>query len=213
MTTEAQPQYTIRISPLLRSLRAQADAPVSASVAPDVAPRSAPRRPKAGRPRRPSRAGPAIALRQDGARPFRFDGWPLASFQLETPVTEAVTSQTAARAFNSAAAGAGAEALANGGGAVTHSLDLYLAQDGAVIAQLRLDVPDGCPARPLHRVAELRSRDDLERFLSAHRPEDAFCATASRRRGHADRVANILATLRADFARLTAPLRPSPGDL
>jgi len=93
------------------------------------------------------------------------------------------------------------------------TLALFLTRDGRVVAQVRLLVPEQSPARPVHRVAELASREDLARFLDGYRPEEGLWvgAPASPSGGDGWRVA-ALKNLRADFARLTAPLRDSFGE-
>lgn len=96
---------------------------------------------------------------------------------------------------------------------VEQTLALFLASDGRVIVQLRLLVPEQSAARPVHRVAELASREDLQRFLAGYRPEDALWvgAPAPPSGGDGWSVA-ALNNLRADFARVTAPLRDSIGE-
>jgi hypothetical protein len=98
-------------------------------------------------------------------------------------------------------------------GVAEQTLSLFLARDGRVFAQLRFLVPEHSAARPVHRVAEVGSREDLQRFLAAHRPEDALWldARASMNGGGRWRVA-ALNNLRANFARVTKPLRDSFGE-
>jgi hypothetical protein len=228
-----EPRYTVRVSEELRRLRrglrtgpeggrseapraappADAAAPICASAA--VGPATGSASASAGR------FGQRVRLRRDGRRPLVFEGLPLASFTVRGALDASGAAPAAGPNGQEGAERAGArdgdqrraDAASATENLAEQTLALFLARDGRVVAQLRLLVPEQSAARPVHRVAELGSREDLQRFLAAYRPEEALWPglPASTPGGGGSRVA-ALNTLRADFARVTAPLRDSFGE-
>jgi hypothetical protein len=165
-----------------------------------------------------------MRLRRDGRRPVVFEGVPLATFTARVPLPAPLHTSNGPTAEDDDSPGeAGSGPSRTGAGwhgadrredaTAEQTLAFFLARDGRVIAQLRLLVPEQSAARPVHRVAELASREDLRRFLAGYRPEDAFWVGSRTPPPGGDgwRVA-ALKTLRAEFARLTAPLRDSFGE-
>jgi hypothetical protein len=166
-----------------------------------------------------------MRLRRDGKRPEVFDGVQLACFTarscLDASDLDASENGSGSRPSGTATGKpAGAAAVRTPIGwttkapldampdpAAEQTLELFLASDGRVFVQMRLLVSPGLAARSTHRVAELASREDLDRFLSAHRPEEAFCVGTNDAAGTDRRTDAILSNLRADFARMTAPLQ------
>ena len=209
MDAATRDRYTVRISPELRRIRrgmptaepgqdvGQANlSALSRPPEPEVA--AAPDRP----PTR-FRFGTQIRLRRDGERPLVFEGAPLARYDARCSLHRPEDPG----GFRSAAeVGPRSEALPEDVPAAEQTLELFLAADGRVVVQLRLLVTPELAARPIHRVCEIASTDDLRRFLSDHGPEDAFCAGTTDPAGAGRRTATVLSNLRAEFARMTASL-------
>ena len=225
-----EPRYTVRVSEELRRLRRGLHTGVEGG--PSEAPRAAPPADAAApggvsaavRPAASASAGrfgQRVRLRRDGGRPLVFEGLPLASFTVQGALHASGAAPAAGSKGQEGIEGAGARdgdpSRTCAAPAAEHlaeqTLALFLARDGRVVAQLRLLVPEQSAARPVHRVAELASREDLQRFLAAYRPEEALWPglPASTPGGDGWRAA-ALNTLRADFARVTAPLRDSFGE-
>ena len=93
-----------------------------------------------------------LSLRRDGLAPKRFSGWPILRCDraLEVPAPD------------------GRQHTAH------EAVELYLADDGRVIARLVIEVPETAPARPLHRLRTLRSAADLSALFASACPDDAF---------------------------------------
>ena len=220
-----EPRYTVRVSAELRRLRRGAPPGPERSSSDTAAAPPAPEPAVAGGAAPLAADGPAgrfgqrLRLRRDGRRPLVVEGVPLASFTAEAPLPprDAETTGMAGEAIVAAEGPASVSSGTEGGereaGLAEHTLAFFLTRDGRVVAQLRLLVPEQSPARPVHRVAELDSREDLCRFLDGYRPEEALWvgAPAPPSCGDGWRAA-ALKNLRAEFARLTAPLRDNFGE-
>lgn len=178
-------QVTVRISPALRRLRRGVDAPAPVDRSDDSACVPTQRRAECGRLAPPPACVP-LRLRRDGRRPVVFRGVPLALFAEDPTDVPA----------EAARLGAGPQAVA-----------LFLADDGRVFGQTRLEVSGEGVARPIYAAAEIAARGDLDRLLDDHRPERALPSDGTRSAAPEEAIAVARHALRAGFARLTAPLR------
>ncbi|MBF9029969.1 hypothetical protein HKCCE3408_06155 [Rhodobacterales bacterium HKCCE3408] len=150
------PRCEATVSPeLIRLMRGFAAAPAPAAAEapglPDPAaatpPRSGPEAPGDPDPTTAPR-WPQIALRVDGARPFRFRGLPLCETEADQPVAGAPDGQAR----------------------MVHRARLFLSEDGDVIAQAICRPEGPLPAHPVHRAGPVFSRDDLDLLLAEAGP-------------------------------------------
>ncbi|MEM8595062.1 MAG: hypothetical protein AAGF76_01130 [Pseudomonadota bacterium] len=116
-------------------------------------------------------------LRCDGRRPVSFDGFALVERSIETAIPDSYDP-------------------------VCQHFGLYLSTQGTTVARIAMQVPEGLQARPLHKVAELGSNDELARMIGRYDPAEGLVWSASRDGSPAQEEHGAVAALRRDFDRL-----------
>ena len=129
----------------------------------------------------------AHRLRCDGRRPVTFSGAALIDRSIETPV-EGQDEQ------------------------LRQEFSIYVTITGELIARVALLVPEGVPARPVHKVAAIESREALDKLIATYDPAEGWAWCVGLAEEPVNAFAAQLAALKRDFAVLVhAALGSTPA--